>query len=464
MDATRFVSLLGLGFGDCGKGVFTDALCRQWPVHTVVRFNGGAQAGHNVVLPDQRQHTFSQFSAGTFVPGVATVLAYPVVVHPTALLVEQAHLRAIGVGDALDRLLVDSRCRITTPFHQAAGRLRELLRASQAHGTCGVGVGETVRHALQYPDHVLRFGDLIQPALAMQKLEIIRHDLLTEFAGITSDDALHTVAAKEYRLLVDSELSERWLSTVDELMRRVSPASSGQIAERLDRPGTVLFEGAQGALLDEWRGFHPHTTWSSISTEAVESVSANYGFVRRFEHLGVLRAYLTRHGEGPFPTFDASLNSLSEPHNANDGWQGFFRRGHPDAVLLRYALSVVGHLDGLLISHLDVFDQIEALQWCEAYHVAPQLSDDHPCYKTTAQPDLITDLPNGPVHDLGHQAMLTSLLSTIRPKYDSQPIASSFELLERVSTLAKCQPYFCSSGQTYEDVRCFRSKGMRDVG
>ena len=85
MSTPRFVSLLGLGFGDCGKGMFTDALCRRWPVHAVVRFNGGAQAGHNVVLPDRRQHTFSQFSSGSFVPGVSTVLAYPVLVHPVLI-------------------------------------------------------------------------------------------------------------------------------------------------------------------------------------------------------------------------------------------------------------------------------------------------------------------------------------------------------------------------------------------
>ncbi len=163
MSTPRLVSLLGLGFGDCGKGMFTDALCRRWPVHTVVRFNGGAQDGHNVMLPDRRQHTFSQFSSGSFVPGVATVLAYPVLVHPSALLVEHTHLQRIVDGDVLERLLIDSRCRINTPFHQAAGRLRELQRGVKSHGTCGVGVGETVRHSLHYPDHVLCYGDLGPP-------------------------------------------------------------------------------------------------------------------------------------------------------------------------------------------------------------------------------------------------------------------------------------------------------------
>ena len=169
--ATRYVSLLGLGFGDCGKGLFTDHLCGALQAHTVVRFNGGAQAGHNVVLADGRHHTFSQFGAGSFHAGVGTVLASPVVVHPTALRVEEAALRRMGVEDAFSRLLIDARCRVTTPFHQAAGRLREWVRGEGAHGSCGVGVGETVRHALASPDEALHYGDLLQPARALEKLE-----------------------------------------------------------------------------------------------------------------------------------------------------------------------------------------------------------------------------------------------------------------------------------------------------
>ncbi len=173
MTATRLVSLLGLGFGDCGKGLFTDYLCRQWNAHTVVRFNGGAQAGHNVVLPDGRHHTFSQFSAGTFVPGTVTLLAYPVIVHPTALLVENDYLKRVGIHDALQRLVIDGRCRINTPFHQAAGRMRELARGDAAHGSCGVGVGETVGHGLAHPDQVLRYADLSTPSVALAQLEAL---------------------------------------------------------------------------------------------------------------------------------------------------------------------------------------------------------------------------------------------------------------------------------------------------
>jgi len=445
--------LLGLGFGDCGKGLFTDALCRRWSAHTVVRFNGGAQAGHNVVLPDGRHHTFAQFAAGTLVPGVATVLAYPVVVHPAALLVEYARLRTLGVEDALERLKIDHRCRINTPFHQAAGRLRELQRGTQAHGTCGVGVGETVRHALCFPDHVLRYGDLARPALAMKRLDLIRRDLLAEFSAMAEKPAKQGLARLEYQILSDEGAAERWLSAVVALLRQVPPASPAHIAEYLNRPGCVLFEGAQGVLLDEWRGFHPHTTWSSIHPEAVEAVAAEYGFTARVEHLGVLRSFLTRHGEGPFPTCDSALGLLSEPHNTNDAWQGQFRRGHPDALLLRYALSVLGPLDGLLLSHLDVFDRVSALQWCDAYQAAPIGDEENLLHRDAARPDLVTELLPGALGNLAHQAALTRLLSLAAPKYGVELITSSPSLLERVVALAKCPVWFGAYGPTYETVR-----------
>ncbi|WP_300451783.1 adenylosuccinate synthetase [Accumulibacter sp.] len=439
---TRCVSLLGLGFGDCGKGAFTDALCRRWQAHTVVRFNGGAQAGHNVVLPDGRQHSFSQFSAGTFVPGVVTVLANPVVVHPGALQVEYARLQAIGCGDAIGRLLIDRRCRVNTPLHQAAGRLRELARGAAAHGSCGVGVGETVRHALAFPGHALHYGDLARPALAMQKLAAIRRDLLADL-GAREDLAADPAGAAEWRMLTDGNTAEAWLASSHRLLRTVPPAATERIAERFTRPGTVLFEGAQGVLLDEWHGFHPHTTWSSIHPRAVATVAAGYGHRSRIEHLGVVRAYLTRHGPGPFPTADATLDHLPEPHNSDRGWQGPFRRGHPDGVLLRYALAVCGRLDGLLVSHLDVFERLPGLRWCDRHVVAAPGNED----RRTAS------LPLSAGEDLAHQAALTRMLFAARPEYDREPLTSAASLLARLRETLACPVWFASAGPTHTAVK-----------
>lgn len=436
---TRYVSLLGLGFGDCGKGLFTDHLCGALPAHTVVRFNGGAQAGHNVVLADGSHHTFSQFGAGSFHAGVCTVLASAVVVHPTALRVEEAALRAVGVQDAFSRLLIDARCRVTTPFHQAAGRLREWARGEGAHGSCGVGVGETVRHALASPDEALHYGDLLRPARALEKLEASRTALRREFAAAVFS---HADAVQELAMLHDDSLAQRWLDAVAPCLAQSPPAGADRIAERLARPGTVVFEGAQGVLLDEWRGFHPHTTWSTISTGAVEAVLRDVGIGARVQHLGVLRSYLTRHGAGPLPTHDHALDArLAEPHNANEGWQGVFRRGHPDAVLLRYALEAVGQLDGLVASHLDAVEGA-GLRWCAGY-----------CGADGRHWNALhcSDVP-----DLEHQQALTHRLHTAQPLYEPGTIATPQEWTERVEALSGLAVRYGAFGPTRDTVRVLR--------
>lgn len=442
MSKTRYASALGLGFGDCGKGHFIDALARRWQARAVVRFNGGAQAGHNVVTSatagsPARHHTFSQFGAGTFVPGVRTLLVDPMVAHPSGLLVEAEALARVGVHDALSRLGIDGRCRITTPFHQAAGRLRELLRGNAAHGTCGVGVGETVRHGLEHPGQDLRYADLQANArTVLEKLQAIRETLLAEFAprhveGKSSDET------RELATLGDESIAAKWLAVAQALVRQCPPLSDEQLARQLTGPGCVLFEGAQGVLLDEWRGFHPHTTWSTINTFAVDGVVARFGIEAEIEHYGVMRTYLTRHGNGPLPTQDPTLDDLlPEPHNSGAGWQGAFRRGHPDAVLLRYALEAVGKLSGLFVSHLDVFDRGVTLKWCERY-VTPR----------------VERLPLSAGENLAHQLSLTELLRNGRPEYASGRIASASDFFGRVSEVASVPIALISHGTGAEDVR-----------
>ncbi len=445
--------MLGLGFGDCGKGHFVDALTRRWQAHTVVRFNGGAQAGHNVVTPATagsavRHHTFSQFGAGTLVPGVHTVLLDPMVVHPTALLAEADALGRIGVHDALSRLKIDAQCRITTPYHQAAGRLREYLRGEAAHGTCGVGVGETVRHALAHPAQVLRYADLPQVSAAqsrsqLNKLRAIRETLLAEFSPLCPAGNAGALT-EDFQFLQDESAAAKWLITCRALARQCPPASSAAIHAQLTQPGSVLFEGAQGVLLDEWRGFHPHTTWSSINTSAVECAAARCGIVAPIEHYGVLRSYLTRHGAGPLPTHDASLDTLlPEPHNQGAGWQGRFRRGHPDAVLLRYALESVGALAGLFIGHLDVFQRGVTLKWCESYTTAAM---------PPSSADLVR-LPLGANEDLSHQAMLTNLLFNAQPHYAPEVIDSAAAFVDRIASITPLSVGLRSYGATFAEVR-----------
>ena len=452
MTADRLISLIGLGFGDCGKGLCVDALVRRHGAHTVVRFNGGAQAGHNVVLPDGRHHTCSQIGAGIFSAGVATVLASPVVVHPTALLEEAAALARAGVDDALARLHVDPRCRVTTPYHQAAGRLREWLRGAAAHGSCGAGFGETVCHALEHADEVLCWGDLSDDGADVEALlDATRRTLCAQLVdALAGADPAPLHGHAEWRVLGNDAVAERWLERAHHAAQQCAAGGRDAMLERLARPGTLIFEGAQGTLLDERHGFHPHTSWSRIDTGAVDAVVGEAGRPAEVTHLGVVRSYLTRHGAGPLPTEDRALDAaLAEPHNGDHGPQGRFRRGHGDALLLRYAVDAAGRLDGIVVTHLDALRH-GGIRWCSAYRVPREAIEASACVVAADDSERVVGLRAVAVaSSLAVGARVGAMLERTDPIYEGAPLCRAEVLLERIEATAGLPVLHVASGPTH---------------
>jgi adenylosuccinate synthase len=235
---------------------------------------------------------------------------------------------------------------------------------------------------------------------------------------------------------------------------RVKDVDLATAAQRLRASGTVLFEGAQGMLLDEWRGFHPHTTWSSIGFDGAAAVLHEAGMAEPLLRLGVLRSHLTRHGAGPLPTHDRALDAWPVRHNASDGWQGAFRRGHPDALLLRYAIDGSGALDGLLLSHLDALQRAQPLRWCAAYRAPARAGDERLCERSG---DRVTRLHLGTHGDLEHQRALTDLLARVEPCLDEPALRSADELVQRVQASAGCAVRMTASGATHAHVQWWRA-------
>ncbi|WP_119729575.1 adenylosuccinate synthetase [Thermomonospora amylolytica] len=388
--------VVDLGFGDAGKGTVVDWLCARGPepVHAVVRFNGGAQAAHNVVADDGRHHTFAQFGSGTLTPGVRTHLSRFMLVDPLALAAEERHLAALGVRDAFDRLTVDGDAPLTTPYHRAAGRAREIARGAARHGSCGMGIGETMAYALAHPQDAPRVADCRSPLRLRRLLGGLRDRVLEEFP-----DAEGTPPVEDC------------VEAFTAFGERVAVVGGEHLAGLL-RAGPVVFEGAQGVLLDEWHGFHPYTTWSTTTFANAETLLAEAG--AQAERLGVVRAYMTRHGPGPFVTEDPALTAdLPDRHNGSGPWQGAFRVGHLDLVALRYALEVTGGIDALAVTHLDVARDRGDLLVCRAYEIDGERVDR---------------LPVGPAGDLDRQEALTRRLLTARPVYE--PPADPVQALE----------------------------------
>ncbi len=384
------VIVADLGYGDSGKGSVVSWLCDAGrgavltgpaPVRAVVRFNGGAQAAHNVVTADGRHHTFAQFGSGTFTPGVRTHLSRFMLVDPLALAAEADHLTRLGVGSPFGLLSVDRDALAITPYHQAANRARKRARGVARHGSCGMGIGETARFALAHPGDAPRVADCAAPRTLERKLARRRDALTAELGPLDAPpipdvaDAFGAFAAR--------------VALVD-----------GRYLHRLLRTGPVVFEGAQGVLLDEWRGFHPYTTWSTTTFANAETLLAEAG--QTGLRLGVTRTYLTRHGPGPLVTEDPTLE-IREPHNSYGRWQGAFRTGHLDAVALRYAVEVPGGVDMVALTHLDTAAR-HRLRLGGAYEVDGQRLDH-----------LVPA-----AHDLAAQESLTRMLLRARPVY-SEP-------------------------------------------
>lgn len=412
--------VVDLGFGDAGKGLLTDYLVRRHAAQLVVRFNGGAQAGHNVVTPDGRHHTFSQFGSGSFVRGVRTHLSGAVVVHPTALAVEARVLKQVGVTDALDRLSIHPECRVTTPFQQAHNRLTELARGAARHGSCGVGVGVTVSDSQEFPAQTIRFADLIEPSASLRQRLC---DQQAQKRAAWESAALSPEQQDEFAVLCEGAVVERWVELACDVSRRVALSDD---REALRRAFNVVFEGAQGVLLDEDFGFHPYTTYSRCTPHGALRVLADANFSGKLHSIGVLRSYAVRHGPGPFPTEAPELlANTREPHNCHGPWQGGVRKGYFDVPLLRYALAASEHIDALCLTHLDTLPA----RFCERYAEA------------------LPDLPRS----LAEQEQLTRALFTARPQYSVTDSPEAF--CARVSEVAGVPVMYAASGPRASDVR-----------
>ena len=441
----KVILTVDLGFGDAGKGSIVDFLVREQKAHTVVRYNGGAQAGHRVVTPEGDEHVFSQFGAGTLA-GARTHLSRFMLLDPLAMLAEEAHLRELGVADAFWMTTIDAAALVITPFQRAINRLREMAR-SDRHGSCGMGIGETMADRLAHGERVLFAGDLADAKSLREKLLFVREVNRQKLAEIDHKELrerpMHGSPLTEAALAeLDVLENDEWIDWLMEDFGRFSNQAqivpSTHLHSILNQAGTVIFEGAQGVLLDEWYGFHPHTTWSTITLTNAETLLAEAAYSGKVERIGITRAYATRHGAGPFVSEDADLTqAIPDAVNGFDTWQEGFRVGWLDLVMLRYAIEVVGRLDGLAVTCLDRLADRSQLYVCPRYRL------------DVAEIDRL--VVKDELEDLAYQARMTALLGQVAPLLDA--VASVGALIERISAETALPINIVSFGPAAGDKR-----------
>jgi adenylosuccinate synthase len=413
----RALLLTDLGFGDAGKGTITDFLARRSGACTIVRYNGGPQAAHNVVDATGRHHTFAQFGSGMFVPGTRTLLSRFMLINPFNMLKEARHLEAKGVLDPLQRVLIDRRALVITPFQRSVCRLRELARGGKRHGSCGEGVGECMADDLADSSMSLHVGDLNDEVTLLAKLRLLREAKLRDYASLAPLLPATEAVSQECRVLNDPTCLTDCAQVYAFFARQVAIVDEVCIRSLFAQPGTLLFEGAQGVLLDENYGFAPYTTWSTTTLANAQTLLAEHDYAGQVIRLGIMRTYMTRHGAGPLPTEEPALATyLPERYNTWNDWQHAFRVGPCDLVLARYAREVVGELDGLAVTHLDRLAELPTWRVCTSYLYQGAEQDLSPYVQQSG--NRVTALRVQRPPDLQRQEQLTQLLQQCAPVYE----------------------------------------------
>ncbi len=366
------IAVLGAQWGDEGKGKIVDLLTPNFSI--VARYQGGHNAGHTVYARG-RKFVLRLLPSGILHENITCVIGNGVVIDPQALFAEIDELAAAGVSVG-DRLVISDKAHLILPYHRELDLLSEARRGERKIGTTARGIGPA------YEDKIarrgVRVGDLADP-------------------GSLADAVQHNVAARN-RIIGESQMD--WRQVLDALgaaWRRMSPWVSDVslfLARAREAGRAVMFEGAQGTLLDIDHGTYPYVTSSNAT---IGGVCTGLGIGPRAIDgvMGVAKAYTTRVGEGPLPTeltgaIGARLRESGQEFGAVTGRPR--RCGWYDAVAVRYAVRING-LDALALTKLDVLDGLPEIQVCTSYRCrgtsltempgdVAQLSACEPVYET----------------------------------------------------------------------------------
>jgi adenylosuccinate synthase len=331
--------VIGLGFGDEGKGLTTDYLCRTTEKPLVIRFNGGQQAGHTVVKEDGTRHVFSNFGAGTL-SGIPTFWSRYCTFAPTNLLKEYEALKqVINSESGFPQIYVDNLCPITTHYDVLFNRILETERGGARHGSCGMGFGATVeRHTLSHAR--LYAQDLLFPSIIPLKLKAIRGYYQKK---------IKAEATFDFEALEHDKEDERFVKMTAQMQNmeglKIHFTSENELFAKENPYKTYIFEGAQGILLDMDFGFFPHVTRSHTTSKNAFEIIKRNNLTDDITLNFITRAYQTRHGAGPMTNENIPLSisgNESETNHFND-FQEHFKTTPLDIDLLKYALQCDTH-------------------------------------------------------------------------------------------------------------------------
>ncbi|MBI2822412.1 MAG: adenylosuccinate synthase [Acidobacteria bacterium] len=412
------VVVVGTQWGDEGKGKIVDLFSERFDI--VARYQGGHNAGHTVIVQGKK-YVLHLIPSGIIHPGKVCVIGNGVVVDPTALLQEIETLKSLGIS-AEGRLFVSNRSHVIMPYHRAVEAGEESARADRALGTTARGIGPC------YEDKMgrrgIRLGDAFNDELFAAKIREnvkLKNSMLREVYGREPLDAEGTL--HEYRALC-GRIKPFVVDTAEYLNQQI----------KLGR--RVLFEGAQGTLLDVDHGTYPYVT-ASNATAGGACTGTGVGPTAIHGVVGIAKAYTTRVGAGPFPTelngpMGEKIRTRGAEYGASTGRPR--RCGWFDAVVVRYS-SRINNVDTLVITKLDVLDESEEIRICTGYNVGGRKLEGFPT-------DIETLEQCQPIYE-SHPGWMTD--TSVINRHAALP-REARQYLERLSTLIEADISVVSTG------------------
>lgn len=364
--------VIGANFGDEGKGLMTDYFCNQLSSEGIVlnvRYNGGAQAGHTVVTPDGKRHVFSHFGSGSFNPRVVTFLSDQFILNPILFCREWNELKKnFGIEP---EVYISRNCRITTPYDMIINQMVETHRGKNRHGSCGVGIYETVERN-RLSKFWMTVGCIEDGNISLDTfLRLMRERYVPDrirYYGISNDTLIlpERTYTEFCEWIKSDNIIKNFVTQYNEMMYHCSIVDRNEFYSEYDK---IVFEGAQGLLLSEDNGrYTPHVTASNTGIKIPMSE------IKCFDQEGksdlevcyVTRSYLTRHGAGPLETECEKEkllpDSIFDKTNIENEFQGQIRYGYFDKRLFKRSIweddftRTISRKRSIAVTHLDETD------------------------------------------------------------------------------------------------------------
>lgn len=318
--------IIGAGYGDEGKGYFTDYIASQKRKSVVIRFNGGAQAGHTVITPDNKKHVFGHFTSNLLLDNASAYLSKYFQINPIVYLKELKQLHELQI---YPEIACHSECYVSTPFDMLINQWLESSRGDLRHGSCGLGIGETI-HRSEIEKLPLLIKETNNENELKNKLLEIRELFFKRIKQLNLE-----VFMEKFVFVKEDQFIDKFIFDIQE-MKKTLKIGVDNISNDFFVDKSIVFEGAQGLMLDQHMGDFPYVTRSNTGLKNV----VDFSIENKIKELNVIyatRCYKTRHGAGPlkWEMKDKPYENISDPTNIPNEYQGTMRFAYLDLDVLK---------------------------------------------------------------------------------------------------------------------------------